>query len=280
MFEEIVLSRSIIIYFFSLFLIGFFTLIYNSIKKRKIELNVQLSQESWINFCLLIWSLLMIMFFVEQLFFKSSSLLPKPWNQVTLGFIMQLATLFFIILSTKFFPRLFGFPINSKTASILNAIKEGILSFLEALPLIFLIALFWSFIPKIWNFFGITVSLQHQELVELFLQSNSKWFMITIILFGTIIAPITEEIIFRGGIYRFLKSKINPLFALTISAVIFAWIHNNLLSFLPLVLMGLLLARSYEKTGHILTPIVFHSLFNANTLVLLLLSPNFTLLHS
>lgn len=272
MFEEIVLSRVTITYFFSLFLIGILILAYATLNKNEKRLHVEKSTESWIDFSLLIWILLMIMFVVEQLFFKTSSQLPKPWNAITLGFIMQLATLIFIILSANYFPKIFGFPINSKTASALNAIKQGVLSFLEAIPLIFIIALGWNFMPKVWNYFGIAFSFKRQELVDLFLQSNSKLLIVIIILFATIIAPITEEFIFRGAIYRFLKSKFNPLFALGFSSLIFAWVHYNILSFLPLVLVGLLLARSYEKTGHILTPIVFHGLFNANTMILLLLN--------
>jgi len=267
-------SRLAITYFVSLFFIGILILGYACLNRKEKNFHVEKSKESWIDFSLLIWILLMIMFIVEQLFFKPLSQLPKPWGSVTLGFCMQIITLSFILLSAKYFPRLFGFPVNSKTVSILNAIKQGILSFFEALPLIFIIALGWNFIPKIWNYFGITFSLERQTLVDLFLQTNSKFLIVTIIIFATIIAPITEEFIFRGAIYRFLKSKINPLFALIFSSLVFAWVHYNLLSFLPLVLVGLLLARSYEKTGHILTPIVFHGLFNANSIILLLMSPN------
>lgn len=280
MFETIVLSKSVMIYFFSLFFVGVLLLVHTILNKKKNILHVKKSNETWIEFSFLIWSLLMIMFSVQQFFFQPTSELPDPWNKITLGFSMQIATLTFIILSVKYFPRLFDFPINSKTISILNAIKQGILSFLEALPLIFIVTFGWNFLIKIWNNFGFVLPLKRQELVDLFTQSDSKLLIYTIIIFATIIAPITEEFIFRGAIYRFLKSKINPLLALSISALVFAWVHYNILSFLPLLLIGLLLARSYEKTGHILTPIVFHSLFNGNTLILLLLNPNFNLMHS
>lgn len=280
MFETIVLSKPVIIYFFSLFFIGVLLLFHTTLNKKKNILHVEKSNETWIEFFFLIWSILMLMFSVQQFFFKPTSQLPDPWNKVTLGFSMQIATLIFIILSIKYFPRLFDFPLSTKTMSTLNAIKQGIISFLEALPLIVIVTFGWNFVIKIWNNFGIILPLKRQELVDLFTQSDSKPLIYTIIIFGTIIAPITEELIFRGAIYRFLKSKISPLLALSISALVFAWVHCNILSFLPLLLIGLLLARSYEKTGHILTPIVFHSLFNANTLVLLLLNPNFNLMHS
>lgn len=278
MLETLNFPKSVVIYIFSIFFIGILVLTHTLLNKKKNILHVTNSNENWIEFGCLIWSLLMIMFAVQQVFFKSTTHLPIPWNKVTLGFIMQFVTLLFILLSIKCLPRLFAFPINS-TATLLNATKEGILSFFEALPLIFIATLGWNFVTKIWSNFGIVIPLKRQELVDLFANSNSKTLVATIIIFATIIAPITEELIFRGGIYRFLKSKISPIVALGISAVLFAWVHYNILSFLPLLLVGLLLARSYEKTGHILTPIVFHSLFNGNTLILLLLNPSFSLIN-
>ena len=44
---------------------------------------------------------------------------------------------------------------------------------------------------------------------------------------------------------------------------LFAVVHANLLSFAPLLLVGILLARNYERSGNLLVPILFHAFFNA-----------------
>lgn len=269
----------VFLYFLSLFFIGVVFLIRGIKKDKKIYLTKE-TNNSWINFGFLIWSLFMVIFITQQIFSQSFSTLPFPWNKVALGFAIQFIILIFIILSVQYYPRLFNFPVNSKIFSLMHNINQGIISFLSAIPLVFIAAFSWNLIIKLWSHFGIIIPLQKQELVELFTQCNSKLVIGTIIFFAVIIAPITEEFIFRGSIYRFLKTKVNPLFALSVSALFFAWVHYNILSFLPLVLLGILLTCSYEKTGNIITPIVFHSLFNANTIILLLFNSNLNFITS
>ena len=48
--------------------------------------------------------------------------------------------------------------------------------------------------------------------------------------------------------------------------------HANLMSFVPLVIVGVLLARAYEKSGNLLVPIWFHAFFNAFSLLMLLIT--------
>lgn len=278
--EGVCLSQIAVLYFFVLFFVGVIFLIQDVKNSKQKVYHVPASKEGWIDFSLLIWCLLMIIFLMQHLWSAVHLSLPAHWNKVLVGFSIQLATVLFIILSAQYYPSLFGFPVNSKKISLTHSIREGITAFLAAVPLVYLTAFVWNITTKIWHHFGIDIPLQRQELVELFTQSGSTLLVSAIIIFSTVIAPLTEEFIFRAGIYRFLKSKMSPLFAISLSALVFAWVHYNILSFLPLFLLGLLLARSYEKTGHIITPIIFHSLFNANTLIFLLLCPDLNLIGS
>lgn len=77
------------------------------------------------------------------------------------------------------------------------------------------------------------------------------------------IAPPAEEALFRGLIYPTFKRTGHPRLALWGTALLFAAIHWNLASFLPLVLLALVLAWLYERTGNLLAPIAAHGLFNA-----------------
>lgn len=281
--EENNISKIVVIYFLSLLCIGIFLLIREIKNKKEQPHHVSPSKNDWFNFTVLIWSLIMLTFAVQTIWSLIPSVLPSPWTQVSLGFSLQLTMLALIILSARFFRQLFDFPLSIRqvtgTQGHIYAVKQGVLSFLIALPIVWLVNLIWIGATKLWKHFGILIELRQQDLIKLFSESRSPFLIVTIILFGIIVAPITEEIIFRAGIYRFLKGKLNELLALTISSLLFAWVHHNLLSFLPLFLLGLLLGRSYEKTGSIVTPIVFHGLFNANSLVILLMDPKLQIIN-
>jgi membrane protease YdiL (CAAX protease family) len=82
--------------------------------------------------------------------------------------------------------------------------------------------------------------------------------------FATILlAPVAEEMLFRGILYPQIKNLGYPRLALWSVAVLFALIHVNLAAFLPLVFLALMLTMLYEWTNNLLACIVVHSLFNA-----------------
>ncbi len=76
-------------------------------------------------------------------------------------------------------------------------------------------------------------------------------------------APLMEELVFRGIFFRVLARYSNVPFAAFFSAGIFAVIHNNALSLIPLFILGLIFAIAYERTRSLLVPIFMHSFFNA-----------------
>ena len=91
-----------------------------------------------------------------------------------------------------------------------------------------------------------------------------------------VVAPLAEELVFRGILYPAIKSAGFPQLALWGSSVLFATIHFNLSIFLPLLLLALVLAWLYEKTDNLLATIAAHSVFNAVNLGLFFLSDNFS----
>lgn len=84
-----------------------------------------------------------------------------------------------------------------------------------------------------------------------------------------VIAPLAEESLFRGLFYPTLKRLTFPALAMWVTAVLFAVIHFNALSFIPLVALALALAWIYEKTDNLLAPVVCHATFNAFNFVML-----------
>ena len=77
-----------------------------------------------------------------------------------------------------------------------------------------------------------------------------------------IIAPIFEEIFFRGIIYAVLKKRIGVLFSIVFSSIFFSIVHSNIYSFGVLFIVGLICAIEFERTNKIINTIFIHSQFN------------------
>jgi membrane protease YdiL (CAAX protease family) len=108
-----------------------------------------------------------------------------------------------------------------------------------------------------------------QETVSLLRLADSVWKQILLGVFAIAVAPIAEELFFRGIIYPMLKQTGFPRLALWATALLFAVIHCNLTVFVPLTVLAIMLALLYEWTDNLLACIVVHSLFNAANFVML-----------
>jgi membrane protease YdiL (CAAX protease family) len=86
-------------------------------------------------------------------------------------------------------------------------------------------------------------------------------------IFTIAVAPVGEETLFRGIIYPTIKQAGFPKLAIWVTSIAFATIHLNAESFLPLLILALLLILLYEKTNNLLAPITAHAVFNAAQLV-------------
>jgi membrane protease YdiL (CAAX protease family) len=77
-----------------------------------------------------------------------------------------------------------------------------------------------------------------------------------------LIAPISEETIFRGFIYGWLRRRLPVLPAVVISAAVFSSAHLVLVLALPLFGVGVILALLYEYSDSLLPGAIVHGLFN------------------
>lgn len=188
------------------------------------------------------------------------------------GVISQIAGLAAQIFLLRRVPSISPRPLDTAWMSRRHAAIRGLLDFLIALPLIFVVNLIWGMTLHGLQYLQPSLQLSPQKAVLLFFENGSPWLISLLAFTAIILAPLNEELLFRGGIYRFLKSRCRPRLALTITSLLFGLAHANLLEFLPLVLIGALLVRTYERTGRIIAPIVFHAAFNAVNISVILLS--------
>ena len=114
---------------------------------------------------------------------------------------------------------------------------------------------------------------QPQAIAEL-LQNKWPWWLLTLQAFTAIIvAPVGEELLFRGVLYGFIKQRGRPRLALWTSAVLFAAVHGNAVGFLFFIFLSMILVALYEQTKNIFTPILLHALFNAVNFTLIVAQP-------
>lgn len=108
-----------------------------------------------------------------------------------------------------------------------------------------------------------------QGSVELLLHAGSWAESAYIFVFATLVAPLAEELLFRGILFPFVRDLGKPRLAFWGNAILFGAIHGNLAAFVPLVCFGALLAALYLRTGNLLAPITAHALFNLVPFILL-----------
>ena len=110
---------------------------------------------------------------------------------------------------------------------------------------------------------------ENQFAVTLLAGTKSWGMRIYLGAFAVVLAPVAEEFIFRGMLYPFVKQLGWPRLAWFGVSFVFALIHDDAATFVPLFVLALALTWLYEKTDNLLAPIAAHSLFNAANLVLL-----------
>jgi membrane protease YdiL (CAAX protease family) len=80
------------------------------------------------------------------------------------------------------------------------------------------------------------------------------------------VAPITEEVFFRGFVFGVLREKIGPIAGAILTGLVFGLVHlpgSPLVSVAVLVVLGSLLCVLYQQTGSLLPCIALHALNNS-----------------
>ena len=125
---------------------------------------------------------------------------------------------------------------------------------------------------------GVTSALGLNIVIELLAISSEKYqdveaiqysvpLWLGLILYG-IIAPITEEIVFRGITYNRMKRYFGVVPCIVMTAMLFGGFHANLPQFLYGTCMGVLMTLAYEWTKTFAAPLLLH--MSANVFVFVL----------
>lgn len=138
--------------------------------------------------------------------------------------------------------------------------------------------LFFAAVPPLIGVYTLSERLCHaagipitpQPITDLFVTTNSTSVLALLVSFAVLVAPVFEEVLFRGLAYPALKQRLGPTRALLLVSAAFALVHFHAPSVGPLFALALALGFAYEYTGSLLTPIAMHALFNATNILALL----------
>jgi membrane protease YdiL (CAAX protease family) len=86
------------------------------------------------------------------------------------------------------------------------------------------------------------------------------------------VAPVVEEVIFRGFIYVGLRQRFRPPLAVILSALVFGVTHVRLAvpGMMAITCVGVLLALLYERSGSLWPSVIAHSVHNVLAFVVVL----------
>jgi len=85
---------------------------------------------------------------------------------------------------------------------------------------------------------------------------------IVIIFCAVIVAPVIEEVIFRGILFPAVLRNNSFVLSALLVGCIFSLIHFHAPSFLSILMLNMFFCAGYSLTGSLITPIVMHMIFN------------------
>jgi len=138
-----------------------------------------------------------------------------------------------------------------------RGIKWGLGLFFLVMVLGVLISIFYPVEPE------------PQDFAKILLLVDTPWKIIFPIIMGVVLAPLGEEIFFRGLLYPAFRKRMGVWGGIVLSALFFGGMHLDLYRLIPIAAGGAGLTYLYEKTGNIWTNIIAHAVWNAIMIALI-----------
>ena len=193
------------------------------------------------------------------------------WGVSLVGLSQQLVLIAAVVISA----RTFGFNLQkdflfqSKKADVPRGLCYGVAAQILVVPAVTY--------PFVW-IFDIDADRISEPARELSDKATSSLGVIAIIVTVGILAPLAEELFFRGLLYGAIRKRGDSLgseksivwISIIVSSAIFSAIHFQLLLFPALFVVGMIFALIYERSQRLAPAIWAHIGFNATTLLSLL----------
>ena len=207
------------------------------------------------------------------------SLFVRPWiaqaavaSGLTLGaFLVVLQSILFhwvgliavvVLLRRRRLPWRSAFGLQP--ATLLRDAGRGVLILLGTMPVLVLGAVLYNLVLQL---FGFQATLQ--DVAYILSDATSPWLRVYFLLLAVVLAPLFEEILFRGILLPALAKRFGSTAATLAVSLLFAGIHAHVPSLVPLFILSVSLCLAYIGTGSLAASVAMHALFNGVTVSLL-----------
>lgn len=143
--------------------------------------------------------------------------------------------------------------------NFLRNVFYGIAGYLAAIPVLMLTLVITAIVIAIFKY-----TPEKQAVVQLFIKEENVPFLAYTSFFAAVAGPMIEELFFRGFLYGALKKYIGIAGAMAATGALFAGLHAHPVGFIPIMMIGMLLAYLYEKTGTLVASVTAHMIHNAS----------------
>ncbi len=213
-----------------------------------------------------VFTTLLVLYFLTNIVGSANRVIELNTHLLVVGAVFSLLligiVLGFLILRSQNPLELFGL----RGGDPVRNLKAACVGLVAALPIVY-------FVHSLCRLL-LADDAEAQPLLQFLAQNPSlpNRFLLT----GTalVLAPLAEEIIFRGYIFGVLRRYTGRWWAMVISALIFAAIHAHIPSLAGLFVLAVALTLVYEGAGSLWAPILMHSMFNGITVIFTLAWPD------
>ena len=161
--------------------------------------------------------------------------------------------------------------INYKKEKLSFGLSIKNLKYVIWTPLIYLVTIILLLFVGLLNQYLLTnffdIEIKPQDILERFKELENSFEISIFVIGSAVVAPIYEELLFRGIIFPKLIQKTNFTIALVLSSLIFAVLHFHLSALLPLFVLSIILSITYLYTSTIWASISLHALFNLISII-------------
>jgi uncharacterized protein len=214
----------------------------------------------------IVFTTLLVLWFLTNIVGSTNRVVELNTHVLIVGAVFSVLliaiVLSFLILRSQNPVVLFGL----RGVGLAQNLKAACLGLLAALPVVYFIHTLCLLL--------VGADAKPQPLLEFLTENASLQDRLLLVLTALVVAPISEELIFRGYVFGVLRRYTGRWWAMAISALVFAAIHAHIPSLAGLFALAVALTLVYEGAGSLWAPILMHSLFNGITVVFTLAWPD------
>jgi membrane protease YdiL (CAAX protease family) len=145
--------------------------------------------------------------------------------------------------------------IGFESRNVVRDVLWGIGAYAASLPLLLVASLLVKSL-------GRYVHTPDNAVIPLFIESSSIFERLALFVLISVMAPIFEELFFRGLLFHAFGAKWGACWGVVLSSLIFASLHPLPLSVLPIFVLGAIMATVVYRRGSLLSSMVMHCLNN------------------